>query len=329
MKAQIINHFGDPFVFKLMNVATPTLMTGHVIIKVHATSVNPIDSKVRSGMVPDIAPEFPAILHGDVSGTIVEVGEGVNDFVAGDEIYGCAGGFKGLGGALAEYMLADAKLIAKKPSNLSLTDAASLPLVSITAWEALFDKAKLTANTTILIYGGLGGVGHIALQLAKWVGAKACVTVRSIEDIARAKALGADEIINLTEEKVENYKTRLTGTAGFPIIFDTVGGKNLEQSFTAASLNGTIVTTNARITLDLTPMHAKGLSLHCVDMLLPMLTKHHREHHGEILQKVANIVDQNQLKPLIHPEQFTLETITDAHILLESGMAKGKIIVRI
>ncbi len=327
MKAQIIHSFGDSSVFTMVDIPIPETKPGHVLIKVHATSVNPIDCKVRSGAVKAIAPEFPAILHGDVAGVVESVGKGVTQFKEGDEVYGCAGGFRGLGGALAEFMLVDEKLIAHKPKSLSMCEAAALPLVSITAWIALFDKAKLTNDKNVLIHGGVGGVGHIAVQLAKFCGAKVYVTVRKKEDFPIAKSLGADEVINVQKEDVEEYKLRLTKGHGFDIIFDTVGGANLDKSFAAAALNGTIVTTAARSNHDLTPMHSKGLSLHCVFMLLPILTDHHRENYGKILEKIAQIVDDGELKPLIDPNKFTLEEVAKAHELLESGLAKGKIVL--
>lgn len=329
MKAQIINSFGKPTVFTLMDVPVPEIKPGHVLIKVHATSVNPIDCKVRSGAVAAIAPEFPAILHGDVAGTVEIVGEDVSQFKKGDEVYGCAGGFRGLGGALAEFMSVDAKLIATKPKSLSMQQAAALPLVCITAWEALFEKAKLTKGMNILIHGGVGGVGHIAVQLAKWAGAKVFTTVRKAVDFPIVKSFGADEVINVQEEEVEKYKVRLTEDRGFPVIFDTVGGENLDKSFSAAALNGTVVTIAARSTHDLTPMHSKGLSLHCVLMLLPLLTNQHRERYGEILTKITEIVDQGKLKPLVDPHRFTLAEVTKAHELLESGQAQGKVVITI
>jgi NADPH2:quinone reductase len=329
MKAQIIKQFGDSSVFELVDIPKPVLKPGHVLVKVHATSVNQIDCKIRSGAVAAIAPDFPAVLHGDVAGIVEDVASDVTSFKVGDEIYGCAGGLKGSGGALAELMLVDTRLIAKKPQSLSMTEAAALPLVSITAWEALFEKAKLTSNNSILIHGGVGGVGHIAIQLAKWCGAKVYTTVLKNEDFHLAQSLGADEIINAKEEEVEKYITRLTNNRGFDIVFDTVGGQNLDKSLIAAGLNGSVVTTAARSTHDLTPMHSKALSLHVVFMLLPILNNQDREAHGKILSEIAKIVDEGKLKPLIDPHQFTLETVKEAHDLLESGQAKGKVVISI
>jgi len=329
MKAQIIKQFGDSSVFELVNIPKPTLKPGHILVKVHATSVNQIDCKIRNGVVAPIAPDFPAILHGDFAGTIEAVAPDISSFQEGDEIYGCAGGLKGSGGALAAYMLVDAKLIAKKPKSLSMIEAAALPLVSITAWDGLFKKANLTNKNTILIHGGVGGVGHIAVQLAKWYGASVYATVTKDEDFSRAKSFGANEVINAKEESVEKYIARLTNNQGFDIVFDTVGGPNLDKSLIAAKINGFVVTTAARSTHDLSPMHSKALSLHAVFMLLPLLKNQNREAHGEILSKIAAIVDEGQLKPLIDPHQFTLETVADAHAFLESGKAQGKVVISI
>lgn len=329
MKAQIINKFGDVNVFELLNIPKPNIKPGHVLVKVCATSVNQIDCKIRSGAVPAIAPEFPAILNGDVAGIIEELASDVSLFKIGDEIYGCAGGLKGSGGALAQYMLVDAKLIAKKPKSLSMEEAAALPLVTITAWDALFKKANLTDRQTILIHGGVGGVGHIAVQLAKYFGATVYTTVTRNDDFELAKSFGATEAINAITEDVASYVTRLTHNKGFDVIFDTIGGPNLDKSLIAAAIDANVVTTVSRSTHDLTPMHSKSLSLHVVFMLIPILLNQGREAHGEILTTVAKIVDEGKLKPLIDPHKFTLETVADAHALLESGKAKGKVVISI
>jgi len=329
MQAQVINSFGDLSVFTLTEIAKPTIKPGHVLIKVCATSVNPIDCKIRSGQVANSAPSFPAVLHGDVTGVIEEVAADVKDFAIGDEVYGCAGGVKGSGGALAQFMLADSKLLAKKPKTLSMLESAAIPLVGITAWEALFKKANLASGNHVLIHGGVGGVGHMAVQLAKYYGAVVATTVTKDEDFVQAKAFGADEVINAKQEAVEEYVKRLTNGNGFDMVFDTVGGANLDKSFAAVAVNGTVVTTLARSTHDLTPLHTRSASLHVVFMLLPLLTGQYREEHGKILTQIANIADAGKLKPLIDPNKFNLQTIKDAHILLESGKAHGKVVVSI
>jgi NADPH2:quinone reductase len=327
LKAQVIHSYGDPSVFQLEELEQPKVTPGHVQIKVLATSVNPIDTKVRSGAVPAVSPAFPAILHGDVAGVVTEVGDDVSEFKPGDEIYGCAGGFKGMGGALAEYMVADARLIAHKPKNISMEEAAAIPLVAITAWEALFDRANLSSDDSILIHGATGGVGHIAVQLAKWAGAKVYTTASTSEKLQIAKDIGADIAINYKEKTVKEYVDKYTYGHGFDYIFDTVGGTNLDRSFEAAALHGTVVGIAARSTHDLTPLHSKGLSFHVVFMLLYMLNEENRKRNGEILKKITAIIEEGKLRPLIDKQPFTFDDISAAHQYLEENKAIGKIVL--
>lgn len=323
----IIEAFGDSTVFKLKEIETLDLLPDQVRIKVKATSVNPIDLKVRGGAVPGVSPAFPAILHGDVAGVIEEVGEAVPSFQIGDEVYGCAGGFKGMQGALAEYMIADYRLIAHKPRNITMEEAAAIPLVGITAWESLFTKGCLKKGDKILVHGGAGGVGHIAIQLAKWVGADVSTTVSTMEKQAIVKKIGADHIINYREVSVKEYVDKYTAGKGYPLIFDTVGGRNLDHSFEAAALNGSVLTIAARSTHDLTPLHSKGLSLHVTFMLLKMLNEDSRIEYGNILRNITKIVEENKLKPFLDKKTFSFEEISKAHEYLESGNAVGKVVV--
>lgn len=326
MRAEIIEEFGSPSVFKKRDIPRPQIQPGHVLLQVKATSVNQIDCKIRAGLVPDIAPILPAVLQGDVSGIIVEVGPNVKRFKMNDEVYACAGGVRGTGGALAEYMLVDEACIAKKPKSLSFAQAAALPLVTITAWTALFLRAHVKPGSSLLIHGGVGGVGHIAVQLAHWAEARIATTVSSEEGFDLVRKLGAQYPINFRTESVADYNKRLTGDKGFEVIFDTVGGKNLDLSFQAAGLNGTVVTTAARSMNDLTSMHQKGLSLHVVFMLIPLVHNLDRKHQGEILEKAAKLVDEGKLFPLIDSHVFSISDIAQAHKHLESGKAKGKVI---
>lgn len=325
MKVQVIEQFGEPNVFKTMDLPQPKVIPGHVLIRVAATSVNPVDFKIRAGVVKDIAPDFPAVLHGDVAGVIEAVGEGVSAFKPGDEVYACAGGVKGLGGAIAEFLLADAALVARKPKSLSMQEAAALPLVSITAWEGLIDRAKVHAEQNVLIYGATGGVGHIGLQLAKWAGAKVFATASSEKKMAIAHQLGADVVINYHEQTVEEYVTEHTDGKGFDVVFDTVGNDNLQNAFKAAAVNGTVVSTLALSTQDLSLVHAKGLTLHVVFMLIPMLHGVGRTHHGEILSKLAQLVDEGKIRPLLDPKSFSFADVAEAHRYAESGQAIGKL----
>ena len=327
MKAMVIQNFGEPSVFELTELPIPEVTAGHVLIQVKATSVNPVDTKIRGGFIKAFAPDFPAVLHGDVAGIVVQVGDGVSEFKPGDEVYGCAGGFKGTGGALAEYMLADFRLLAHKPKNITMEQAAALPLVAITAWEALFDRGNLKGGQHVLIHAATGGVGHVAIQLAKAAGATVYTTASSKEKLEIGKRLGADFTINYREETVAEYVQKYTAGKGFDIVFDTVGGENLDRSFEASALNGQVLAIAARSTHDLTPLHSKGLSFHVVFMLLKILQADLREHHGQILKQMNKIIEEGKLVPLIDPKSFTLEQVAEAHAYLESNKAIGKIVL--
>lgn len=327
MKAIVIKHFGIPDVFQEANLPIPSITEHQVLIRVAATSVNPVDTKIRQGLVADIAPDFPAVLHGDVAGVVEAVGDRVDRFKIGDEVYGCAGGVKGMGGALAEYMSADANLIAHKPKSLTMVAAAALPLVSITAWEGLIDRAKICSRQKVLVYGGTGGVGHLGIQLAKWAGAKVYATVSNENKAKVARSLGADVTINYQQTPVEKFVAEHTDGEGFEIVFDTVGNNNLQNAFQAAKLNGTVVSTVSLSSQDLTLLHAKGLTLHLVYMLIPMLSNLNRSYYGNILTKLADLVDRGQVRPLIDSHSFTFDDVAAAHAHLESGAAIGKVVL--
>ena len=327
MKAIVIHNFGKPNNFQVIDLPKPKPLSNQVLIEVKATSVNPVDTKIRQGVLVDLAPDFPAVLHGDVAGTITEVGRDVDTFQVGDEVYGCAGGIKGMDGALAEYMIADADLIARKPKSITMTQAAALPLISITAWEGLIDRAKIQSQQKVLIYGGTGGVGHLAIQLAKNAGAKVYATVSNQEKREIAVNLGADVAIDYRNLSVAEFVEQHTSGRGFDLVFDTVGDDNLQNAFQAAKLNGTIASTVALSKQDLTLVHAKGLSLHLVYMLLPMLSGINRVRHGNILTELANLVDLGKIRPLVDNNIFSFTEVGLAHAYLESGKAIGKIVL--
>ena len=188
----VISGFGGPEVFEWAEVPIPVVTPGHVLIKVAASSLNPIDVKIRSGLVPALTPPFPAILHADVAGHVVEVGEGVSQWQPGDAVFGCAGGVGANQGALAEYMLADARLLARKPEGLSFQTAALYPLATITAWEAVMEPGFILPGSKVLVHGASGGVGHLAAQLAAFQGAFVFGTATSHEKAEIARQFGTD-----------------------------------------------------------------------------------------------------------------------------------------
>ena len=330
MKAYKVHEYGKAAKFIEEEVENPEIKTGHVIIEVKATSLNPIDHKLLSADW-GINPVLPATLHMDVAGIIKELGKGVTGFKVGDEVYGCVGGLKGeagnIDGALADLILADSDLIALKPESLDFPEAAALPLVSITAWEGLFDRAHISEEDHVLIHAGTGGVGHIGVQFARQKGARVATTVSSEVKAEIAKVLGADDIIFYRDEPVEDYTRRLTSGKGFDIVFDTIGGGNLDKSLEAVKVSGQVIGIVGKNEHNLAPMHRKGLSLHLVYMLLPMLTGTGRPHHSFILKKVAEWVDQGAVKPLVHQERFQFGRANEAHALFKANKHIGKIVL--
>lgn len=328
MKAMIVNQFGGPEVFELGEAEKPEVKPGHVLVRIKATSVNTVDTMIRQmGADLPISPAAPAILGMDFAGIVEATGEGVTDYKMGDEVYGCAGGLADLPGTLAEYILADADLLAKKPNNVSMEEAAALPLVGITAYEGL-KRAGIVKGQKVLVHGGSGGVGHVALQLAKHFGAQVFSTGGGDQQLALIRELGATPI-NYKSDSVESYVEQYTDGAGFDLVFDSVGGANMTNSFEAAALNAQVVSTVALVDIDLSTAHFKGLSLHVVFMLIPMLHNIKRNEHAKILQDLAKIVEAGDLKPVLDEKSFSLEQAGDAHARLESGKAMGKVVVTI
>ena len=326
MKAMLVNAYGDDAVFEAAQVATPEVREDHVLIKIAASSVNTVDTMIRRmGKELPLAPDTPAILGMDFAGTVEAVGDGVRGFAVGDEVYGCVGGLADLPGTLAEFICADSNLIAHKPENLTMREAAALPLVGITAYEGL-TRAGIKEGQKVLVHGGSGGVGHVALQLAKHFGADVYSTGGGESQMAMITHLGATAI-NYKTESVEQYVAEYTEGTGFDLVFDSVGGANMAKSFEAAALNGQIASTVSLCELDLTVAHFKGLSLHVIFMLIPMLHDHEREAHAEILRSLAQIVESGNLKPVLDGKRYSLEEVGQAHARLESGQAMGKVVV--
>ncbi|AHE97441.1 zinc-dependent alcohol dehydrogenase family protein [Thioalkalivibrio paradoxus] len=326
MKAYVIHRHGGPEVFEPATLPDPQAGPGQLRIRVHASSVNPLDVKIRKGLVRS-GPEFPAILNGDVAGIVDQVGDGVLGFQAGDAVIGCAGGVRGHPGALADYMVADANLVTQAPKRLPLEECAVLPLVFMTAWNALVDRADIQPGEHVLVHAGTGGVGHVAVQLAKARGARVATTVSSEQKAAIARDLGADDIILYRQEPVADYVQRLTGGAGFPLVFDTVGGDNLDASFEAAAVSARVCSINTRSTHDLSPLHAKNLTLHVIFRSVPLLYGLELKHQSWILSNLAEMVEAGTLRPLLAERRFTFAQIADAHRYLESGQAVGKILL--
>lgn len=328
MNAWVLDDFGGPDVFDRREHPVPEIDDHEILVDVRATSVNPVDYKVRRGDAPALCPTRPAILHGDVAGTVAAVGDAVDAFDVGDAVYGCAGGYPNAPhGALADYMPCDVRLMARMPQSLSFRQAAALPLVTLTAWEALRDKGEVTGNDEVLVHGATGGVGHIGIQLAAQQGCTVTATASSQNKLDLGAELGADRLVNYKTEAVPDYVDRCTEGRGFDFVFDTVGGDNLDRSVAATRLNGAVATVNPQSGVDLGPLYGKGLSLHLVSMLIPMLHDVGRAHHGEILRTVAEHVDDGPLRPLVDDRRFTFDEIGAAHAYAEAKKQIGKVAV--
>jgi len=328
MKAMIINSFGGPEIFEPAELPKPELKPGNVLVCVEATSVNTVDTVIREvGEGLPFSPALPAVLGMDFAGTVEAIASDVTDFAIGDEVYGCAGGLGNLQGALAEYMLADVNLIARKPANLTMREAAALPLVGITAYEGLL-RAGTKSGQQVLVHGGGGGVGHVAVQLARYFGAEVFATVGRESHQSLVEEFGA-KAINYKTETVADYVDKYTNGAGFDVVFDSVGGPNIATSFEAAKLNGQVATTGSLLEMDLSLAHMKGLSLHVVFMLIQMIHNVKRKDHARILSELTKIVEAGHLRPVLDEMHFSMTDIGNAHARLSSGKATGKIVVSI
>jgi NADPH2:quinone reductase len=330
MNAMVINRFGDTEIFEMQKLPIPTVTEGHVLIRVRTTSVNPLDTKLRRGLIPPLTPQFPAVLHGDVAGEVVKVGAKVKNFKIGDRVFGCAGGINPLGGALAEYMLADERLIAKLPDQISFEEGAAIALVGLTAWESVFDKIVINPGDSVMVLGGTGGVAHIAIQLARLKTSNVYSTASSEAKDLILQKLGTQKNFNYRDEKfLEQALSYTPNKQGFDVVIDTLGGASLDTAFQLSKRYGHVITCQSSETHDLSPVQGKALSLHLVLMLLPMITGERREHHQEILENLSFLMSKGLVRPLIHEKIYDLAGVGLAHKTLEAGKALGKIVVRI
>ena len=236
------------------------------------------------------------------------------------------GGVGGVAGSLAELAAVDARLIAHKPRTLSMPQAAALPLGFITSWEGLVDRAGVAEGHQVLIHGGAGGVGFLAVQLALARGAQVFATGSpSSQQVIRETGATA---IDYTTSSVDDYVDRYTGGEGFDIVVDNVGGTTLDASFVAAKrYTGHVVSALGWGTHSLAPLSFRGATYSGVFTLMPLLTGRGREHHGRILTQAAALADGGRLLPRLDPRTFALEDVNDAHAEVENGSATGRVIV--
>jgi NADPH:quinone reductase len=325
MQAAVLNSPCSPF--SIGPIPKPEPSQGQVLVRIQASAVNPLDLKIHSGEAAHARHPLPGILGIDLAGMVESVGAGVTQFRAGDEVYGMTGGVGGLQGSLAEYAAVDADLLAPKPKNIGMREAASLPLVFITAWEGLVDRAKIRAGQKVLVQGGAGGVGHIAVQIARAFGAEVFAT-GSTKDRAYLEQLQAT-FIDYHATPVTDYVAKHTAGRGFDLVYDTVGGATLDASFNAVARFGHVVSALGWGTHALAPLSFRAASYSGVFTLLPMLTGEGRAHHGEILREATKLCEAGKIVPKLDPRHFTLATIDQAYDAIRTRNAAGKIVVDI
>ena len=330
MKAVIMTETGGPEVLQVTEIDEPNIgQPTELKVRLKAAGINPIDTKVRkNGLFYQNA--LPAVLGCDGAGIVTEVGSQVKDFKPGDEVWFCHGGLGREQGNYAEYTVIDSRWVASKPESLSFSEAAALPLVLITAWGALFDRGGLEAGQTVLIHAGAGGVGHVAIQLAKLKGARVLTTVSSKAKADFVGMLGADAAVNYREEDALERVLVLTDRQGADLVFDTVGSEVFKNSIEATAHFGALVTLLDPGPLDLSEARMRNLKIGFELMLTPMLRglDSARDRHIAILKQCAEWINDGKLRVEVSC-RLPLDKADEAHRLIGEGHSQGKIVLEI
>ncbi len=309
MKAIRIHSYGGPEVLNYEDAPFPSLADDDVLIRVHSAGVNPVDWKIRAGYLKDFLQlPLPIIPGWDVSGTIEEKGSKVADFHKGDSVYSCPSLFRN--GAYGEYIAVKASEIAYKPEKLDYDNAAAVPLAALTAWQSLFDLAGLQAGQKVLIHAAAGGVGHFAVQFAKWVGAHV-ITTASSRNKDFLLQIGAHEIIDYTTTAFEDV------VRDVDVVLDTLGDKVWDRSWQVLKKGGIMVSTLHPPPVDETA--AKTDKRGALVFVQP---------NGVHLGEIAELIDSDNVKPFVG-EVLSLRDASQAHRLIESGHTRGKIVLRV
>lgn len=312
MYAVSINEFGGPDVLRYQEVPRPQPTDDQLLVKIHAAGINPVDWKTRMGRGMAHQPGFtlPYILGWDISGEVVEVGASVDSFSVGDQVFGMIG-FPGEGAAYAQYAVVNPDHIARKPRTLSHIEAGAIPLVALTTWQALFDTADLQPGQRILIHAAAGGIGHIAVQLARWRGAEIWGTA-SANNATFLKELGVDHVVDYTaapfEDQVENMQ----------VVFDTVGGEITLRSFKTLQVGGFLVSIQGHPDVDLARDTPAGLGSKWILV----------QTNADQLKTISNLIDEGHIKPHISTV-LPLANAGEAHRLSETGHTRGKIVLEV
>lgn len=310
MKAAQFKEYGDASVVEVVEVDQPTLAKGQVLVKVEAVSLNPFDSAIRAGYMQQMIPlQLPVTIGGDIAGEVVEVADGVTNVAVGDVVYGQANVVAGNSGAFAEFAATAAGQVAKVPAGISINEAASLPLVGVSALQGLVQHIKLQAGQKILITGGAGGIGRVAIQIAKHIGAYVATTA-SGEGLEVTKALGADEVIDY---KSQNFTELLSG---YDAVFDTVGGEGLNATLAILKSGGVAVTMAGAY--DEAAASEAGVAA----------ISESTQVTADALNELTQLIESGVVKPGIG-QVFPLVEIQAAFTARDTGAVKGKIVVEI
>jgi NADPH2:quinone reductase len=318
-------------VLQLVDIPAPQITRPTQIrVQLRAAGVNPIDTKLRSrGLFYPNA--LPAILGCDGAGIVTDTGTDVKRFRPGDAVWFCHGGLGGAPGNYAEFTVLEETAAETMPASLDFAAAAALPLVSITAWEALFDRAGLGEGQTVLVHAGAGGVGHVAIQLARSAGARVATTVSTTAKADLVRDLGAVKVIDYREDDVTARIMDWTDGRGVDVVLDTVGGETFRQSLAFARVYGHVVTLlDPGTDVAWKTARDRNLSIHFTLMLTPMLQDlpEARRHQGGILRRCAKLAANGELAPRIGAA-LPLAQAARAHQLIEEGHTQGKIVLLI
>ncbi|MCG6940442.1 MAG: zinc-dependent alcohol dehydrogenase family protein [Thiohalocapsa sp.] len=328
MKAMLMRQPGGPEVLTETDLPVPELRgPTDLLVRLRAAGVNPVDTKIR-GKGPLLPEVLTAVLGCDGAGVVEAVGDAVTRFKPGDAVWYCHGGLGGPHGNYAEYAVVDEAIAQPKPVALGFVQAAAAPLVLITAWEALHDRAHIQADQTVLIHAGAGGVGHVAIQLARIAGARVATTVSSEAKGDFARALGAEFVINYRNEDVAGAIADWTRGRGVDICFDTVGPEVFVRSIETVAVYGDLVTILDPGTVNLKEARTRNLRISLELMLTPQLRNlpDGLAHQGEILRRCGELCDAGDLRVEV-ADTYPLERAADAHRRLEAGGMQGKLVL--